>query len=273
MVNLLTWSLDTFMTRFLDYSHSDIRLQVITTNQEIQAVLEESVEVLSEEEVHNAALYRELEDQKSYRVAHAIKRQMLSEIDREIRGESIAISPAEWLFGSTIYGRPVVRQEIGRIYTFSLSHTRTAAACVVSARPHMGVGVDIEAMFTCPLEPLVEEHILTDEEMESLVGCTSDERARLQTRLWTLKEAWLKATGLGLNLPMGRAGFRLDGSLSENAEIPDWIEAGCRLLGSGQQNNYCWSAVTTGLRRSEAAKPELKGDFVGGLRHPECLPE
>lgn len=273
MIILLTWSQNTSMPRFLDHSHSGIRLKVITTDQEIRAVLEESMGVLSEEEMRNAALYRDLEDQKSYCVAHAIKRQMLSEIDREIRGESIAIPPEDWLFGSTIYGRPVVRQEIGRIYTFSLSHTRTAAACVVSARPHMGVGVDIEAMFTCPLEPLLEEHILTDEEIESLVGCSSPERARLQTRLWTLKEAWLKATGLGLNLPMGRAGFRLDGSLFENAEIPDWIEDDCRLLGSGLQNNYCWSAVTTDLRRSEAAKPELKGDLVGRLRHQECLPE
>ena len=251
------------MARFLDHSHSGILLQVITTDQEIQVALEASMEVLSEEEVCNATLFRNSEDQKSYRIAHTIKRQMLSEIDREIRGEVVALSPAEWLFGSTIYGRPVIRQEIGRIYTFSLSHTRTAAACVVSAKPHMGVGVDIEGMFSCPLEPLIEEHVLTEEEMESLVGCASGERARLHTKLWTLKEAWLKATGLGLNLPMGRAGFRLDGSLSENAEIPDWIEAGCRLLGSGQQNDYYWSAVTTDLRRLEGVKPESRESFGG----------
>ena len=45
------------------------------------------------------------------------------------------------------------------------------------------------------------------EEMESLVGCASGERARLQTKLWTLKEAWFKAMRLTLNLPMGRRDF------------------------------------------------------------------
>jgi len=34
------------------------------------------------------------------------------------------------------------------------------------------------------------------EEMERLVGCASGERARLQTKLWMLKESLLKATGL-----------------------------------------------------------------------------
>jgi len=236
------------MARFLDHLHKGILLQVITTDQEIQVALEASVEVLSEEEVCNAALFRNSDDQKSYRIAHTIKRQMLSEIDRKTRGEVVAISPTEWLFGSTIYGRPVIRQEVGRNYAFSLSHTRTAAACVVTSKTSIGVGVDIEGMFRRPLDPLIEELVLTDEERQSLVGCTSGERARLHTRLWTLKEAWLKATGLGLNLAMGRAGFRLDGSLYENAEIPDWIENGCELLDSGKESNYYWSAIIASVK-------------------------
>lgn len=93
---------------------------MITTDQAIQAALEASLEVLSEEGIGNAALFSNSEDQKPSRIAHMIKRQLLSEIDREIWEEVVAISPAEWLFRCIIHGRSVIRQEIGRTYAFSL---------------------------------------------------------------------------------------------------------------------------------------------------------
>jgi len=61
---------------------------------------------------------------------------------------------------------------------------------------------------------------------------------------------------------MGREGIRLDGSLPEKAEIPDWNEAGCRVLGSGQQNNEYCSEFIINLCKSEGGKLE-QSDFFG----------
>lgn len=68
----------------------------------------------------------------------------------------------------------------------------------------------------------------------------------------------------------GSTGFRLDGSLSENVEIPDSIEAGCRPLGSEQQNDDYCSASTIDLGKPEGGKSE-RSDFLGKLARKAVL--
>ena len=80
---------------------------------------------------------------------------------------------------------------------FSLSHTATLAAAALYSRP---VGVDAETLR--PVHPRLFRRVLAGPEQTWLAAADSQTASFLQ--LWTLKEAYLKYTGTGLQgLPRG----------------------------------------------------------------------
>ena len=74
---------------------------------------------------------------------------------------------------------------------FNLSHCREAAACVFSASP---VGIDVEAVM--PPDREVMERVLSEDELRGVLA--APDPAVEFTRLWTVKESFLKLTGEGL---------------------------------------------------------------------------
>ena len=74
---------------------------------------------------------------------------------------------------------------------FNLSHCREAAACAISPSP---VGIDVEAVM--PPDREVMERVLSGKEIRGALG--SPDPAVEFTRLWTVKESYLKLTGEGL---------------------------------------------------------------------------
>ena len=82
-------------------------------------------------------------------------------------------------------------------FHFSLSHSGERVLCVVSPRP---VGCDVE-------EPQrshekIAERFFHPSEKAWLRAQPEEERADAFLRLWTCKESFIKALGLGLNLPL-----------------------------------------------------------------------
>ena len=74
---------------------------------------------------------------------------------------------------------------------FSLSHSERYVVCAVSDGE---IGVDIEPI--SPIRPAVLRRCFTDEE-QAWIG---EDNERF-TRLWTMKEAYMKMTGTGLSVP------------------------------------------------------------------------
>ena len=90
---------------------------------------------------------------------------------------------------------------------FSLSHTRGLAACAVG-RPY-ALGIDAEAWRTpAPIE--LASRYFAPTEVRLLIARAPAERPSTFYRLWTLKEAYLKATGQGLAAPLDSFAFSLD---------------------------------------------------------------
>lgn len=85
---------------------------------------------------------------------------------------------------------------------FSLSHCRGLAACLLAAQP---CGVDAEARR--PLRPQVIRRSYAPEEQAALR--TAEDPELLFTQLWTLKEAYVKATGTGIAYPLHTLVFSL----------------------------------------------------------------
>lgn len=109
------------------------------------------------------------------------------------------VSPGEWEFGFGEFGRPFIAgPPAGVGLNFNLSHTHDYAACVVT--DGAACGIDIELIrATAHLMPIARRRYAPEEcaELERL-----DEPGRLKRffEMWTEKEAWAKARGVGLRL-------------------------------------------------------------------------
>jgi 4'-phosphopantetheinyl transferase len=165
------------------------------------------IEELSDEEARRAAAFAFERDRRTYIAAHALVRRALK---RRLDG-------AEPYFVRSPDGRPeLTPAQLGRpALSFNLTHTCDFAACALLRGAPVGIDaedmrrpIDIAAVagrwFAVPERRLLERHSGVD-------------RAHLFFRIWTLKEAILKATGQGLRIQPQL--FAIDPDLGE-AVIP-----------------------------------------------------
>jgi 4'-phosphopantetheinyl transferase len=83
---------------------------------------------------------------------------------------------------------------------FNVSHCGPLALFALSLE--QAIGVDVEAVRPEPLEDLVAEHFFSAAEQRSLAAVAPSEQATAFFACWTRKEAYIKATGDGLSLPL-----------------------------------------------------------------------
>lgn len=153
---------------------------------------------LSEAEQAQAAALRHADDRTSFVYAHALLAYALDEMTG---------GRAPYHFVRTPAGQPLLA---GGGADFSLTRRRRMVAVAVSSDGP--VGIDIEAL-PLDFDPMpIAEHLFAVRELAALVN-QSDEavRADLFVTFWTLKEAMLKACGLGL--ATGLAAFTFEASV------------------------------------------------------------
>lgn len=97
------------------------------------------------------------------------------------------------------HGKPYIK-EYPDIY-FNISHCKTMAVCVLGKEP---VGVDVESRRTCKASLM--KRVLTKEELEA-VKASEDEILEF-FKYWTLKEAYGKATGVGMLYDYASTAFK-----------------------------------------------------------------
>lgn len=100
------------------------------------------------------------------------------------------------------YGKPML-EEHPEIH-FNLSHADGIAACIVNDKE---CGIDCEKI-RC-FRPNILKKILSEQEQMWFGSVSDDEKNLAFFRLWTLKEAYIKAIGMGLSFPMNKAEFIL----------------------------------------------------------------
>ena len=96
----------------------------------------------------------------------------------------------------------------------SISHSAGFIACVASGVP---VGVDLESLARSRDHVALAEAVHGPAQREQLAALSADVRALTFLRWWTLKEAWLKARGRGLDFALMRALAFDDGAPSDAA--------------------------------------------------------
>jgi 4'-phosphopantetheinyl transferase len=121
------------------------------------------------------------------------------------------VAPEDWSFRVTQYGRPELSLAETAGLKFNLSNARTLVACAVASRCE--VGVDVEELDRHSDSMTVARRVFTPMELRDLYEIRSrGERRRRFFELWTLKESYIKARGLGMSLPLDEFSFDLSGS-------------------------------------------------------------
>lgn len=110
------------------------------------------------------------------------------------------------------YGKPMLGEH-PEIH-FNLSHADGIAACIVN---DIECGIDCEKIRD--FRPNVLKRVFSEQERAFFDSVPDDEKNSVFFRMWTLKEAYIKAIGTGLSFPMNKAEFLLSESgLSTNLE-------------------------------------------------------
>ena len=153
---------------------------------------------LSSDELRRYRCYRQPPDASSFLIAHAMLRHTLSRY--------VDVEPAQWCFRTGEYGRPELSgrfEEFG--LRFNLSHTAGLVACVVCDGIDAGVDVEERGRAKDPLK--LATHAFSEHEHHELATLSPGDMETRFYEIWTLKEAYIKARGMGLALPLDKFAF------------------------------------------------------------------
>lgn len=95
----------------------------------------------------------------------------------------------------------------GSAVQFNLSHAEGVVVCAVA---DSDVGVDVEKVDERRTEPGIWQNYFAPVEVAALAALPEAARCERFFRYWTLKEAYIKARGLGLSIPLQDFWFVLD---------------------------------------------------------------
>lgn len=121
-----------------------------------------------------------------------------------------SLAPREWQFETNQYGRPHIAGDRAGDLVFNLSHTRGLAAIAVANG--LDIGVDVETVERVSACHDLAGRYFASSEARFVRTASDDALTERFFAFWTLKEAYIKARGMGLALPLDGFAFDLAGS-------------------------------------------------------------
>jgi 4'-phosphopantetheinyl transferase len=192
----------------MNLSANEIHLWIINDLLVDDSQLSEYKHLLVPEELARYQRFYFDRDKRQFLVTRATLRYALSEYLPDV-------TPGEWTFSRNDYGRPYISgpKHAGAIQ-FNLSHTD---GMIVLAMSQSGdLGVDVENLSrSCEPAQLANRFFSVSESAALLTMSEPHQRDRFFD-LWTLKESYIKACGMGLAIPLGSFSF---GLVSNNPSI------------------------------------------------------
>lgn len=178
---------------------------------------------LTEEELARHARFHFDHSKREFLAGRALMRGALAHY--------LGVEPSEVRFDFGREGKPELRDpgDRARGLAFNMSHTRGLVAFAI-ARGEM-IGVDVESIEPKRADSGIAERFFSRDECEFLSKLTAANRVEFFFRYWTLKEAYLKARGLGLALPLkeftmlfagedrARIGIEFSGAIKDDAAM------------------------------------------------------
>jgi len=156
--------------------------------------------LLTDEEKARRARYIFDKNKLEYLATRTLARTTLSRYAR--------VAPEAWRFTPNQYGRPEISGPDGAPrLRFNLSNTVKLVACAVSL--DRDVGIDVEDSTRSGETVAIADRFFSDQETKELRALPASRQHRRFFEYWTLKEAYIKARGMGLALPLDGFSFLL----------------------------------------------------------------
>jgi len=130
------------------------------------------------------------------------------------------LAPAAWRFEHNEYGCPRLEPACG--LEFNLSNHPSMVVCAVTEGA--AVGIDVEPLERADEIVELAPQVFAPEERAALAALSPENRGDRAISLWTAKEAYIKARGMGVSLPLQDFAFRFDEPLSPSISFDATID-------------------------------------------------
>ena len=146
--------------------------------------------------------FRFARDQRRYLVTRALARTVLSRYS--------SVRPEEWVFSAGPRGRPAISAPPTLPpLEFNIAHS--ADLVMLGVTSGRTLGIDAESIVARDVDIDGLDRYFAPEESAALLALPTHARRRRFFELWTLKESYLKATGMGLGIKLDAFRFVLTG--------------------------------------------------------------
>jgi 4'-phosphopantetheinyl transferase len=133
-------------------------------------------------------------DRHQFLITRALLRVVLSKYHEKIK-------PKEWKFDTNKYGKPFISNiEKGQAINFNLSHSKNLI--ILAVAQHEKLGIDVEYLMRKGGLIELANAFFSPKEVSQLDLLDDEIKMRRFFDLWTLKEAYVKACGMGLSISL-----------------------------------------------------------------------
>lgn len=186
----------------------------LQTSAETLAGLERS---LSSEELARADRFRFARDRRGYVVTRAVLRALLARV--------LALEPSGVRLQLGPQGKPFLAQTHHSDVQFNVAHSHQLALIALTRGPQLGV--DVEYRRDLDDAQRIAKRFFSKQEVNALLAAPAARQHERFFRIWTRKEAFIKATGKGLSQPLGAfnvisAGGRPLSHVELDGVVTDW---------------------------------------------------
>ncbi len=165
-------------------------------------LIKRGIEFLSADELARHARYLVPDAARSFLAARILVRSVLSLY--------APISPSAWRFEPNRWGRPyIANPDAPPGLLFNLSHKPGLITCLVGCGRDLGVDVE-DASANRPYLREIAQRFFSATEVARLVALPEAQHVRRFFELWTLKESYIKARGIGLSLGLSKFSFSVE---------------------------------------------------------------
>jgi 4'-phosphopantetheinyl transferase len=126
---------------------------------------------------------------------------------RTLIGRYLDVDPAGCAFEADRYGRPSLSRPAGAGLAFNISHTSGLVACALAGEREIGVDAEDTSR---AIDDGLARRFFSPDEADALDRLPEAARAARFFEYWTLKEAYIKARGMGLSLPLDGFSMRVE---------------------------------------------------------------
>lgn len=167
-----------------------------------------NIEDISEDELDS--LIKKVPEEKQARInKFMVKkdkiRALISEILlRTVLDKQFGINNEDIVILKNKYGKPYLKGN--EDINFNISHSGDFVVCAVDDKP---IGIDIEQIIDIDYKSIAESFFSKDE-VQFILNASDENKLHRFYEVWTLKESYIKAKGMGLSIPLNSFCFNFD---------------------------------------------------------------